>query len=671
MDSLSAAIDPPAELARPLAFLSYARADRPRLERLARALDVYGIDVWWDAHLVGGRKFAGEIEAALNRCDVVIVAWSRDAAASDWVHDEAARGRDMKRLLPLSLDGTAPPMGFRQYHAIDLSDWNGEADARVMTQVLNAFNDLLGQERAKVVVDAPKTWLSRRRLLMGGGVTVGAVAVTGLGVLAVRQMAPPVDKNSVAVLPFANLSGDPQQVYFSDGLAEEVRSVLARDSRLKVMGAESAGKFRTPDSNVLTANIKDIASKLGVAYLLNGSVQRAGDVVRIAASLTDGLTGFTRWSQSFDRPISNIFAIQSEIAGVVSSALAANINTGAADRSVADTHAADTPTVAPANPKDYGGTTNVAAYDNYLRGRALYNKDGGETSDREALSRFEAALKADTGFAAAHAARSRSLSAIANAYAMPEQAAALFEQAIIEAQSAVRLAPDLADAQSTLAQALLFARLDVRGARPAFARAYQLGGNDAPVLSRFGYFSAQTGDFVLAEKAMVRALAIDPLNALIHRTAGLVRIEGRAFAEAIPLLKQSLALEPKLAVSQAALGLIQLNTGKVDEARKSYASEAADSLRLSGLAICDQKLGRFPSAKSYMAELVAKLGDSALYQQAQVQAQWGNLDSGITLLERARAGGDTGVLDMRNDSLLDPLRNLPRFSRLLSNLDLS
>lgn len=644
---------------RPLAFLSYARADRPRLKALAQALAHHGIDVWWDAELVGGKTFSTEIEAALARCDVVIVAWSRHSVSSDWVRDEAASGRDRKRLLPLSLDGTLPPLGFRQYHAIDVSQWDGEPDADIIVQLVRALGELARGPRYVAPVAPAKKVLTRRTLLIGGGATAGVAALAGLGYLAMRNPLGAVDRNSVAVLPFANLSGDPQQAYFSDGLSEQVRLTLARDARLKVLGAISAAKFSGADADART-----LAQKLGVAFLLNGSVQRSGDVVRIAADLSDGATGFTKWSQSFDRPIANIFAIQSEIADIVANALDADISTGAADgaaSSAPKTKGGD----------NYGGTTNVAAYDAYLYGCALYNKDDGEASDRAALAKFDEALSQDPDFAAAHAARSRSLAGIANAYAMPDQAAQLFEQAIVEAQKAVALAPDLAAAQSVLAEALLYGRLDVRGAKPVFQRAFALATNDAPTLSRYGYFSAQTGDFTAARKAMDRALLIDPLNALIHRTAGLVQIEARAYAQAIPHLQQSLGLEPKLAVSNAAIGVALMNTNRTAQAVAAYNVEPATSLRLSGLAIGKKRLGDEAGARRDMATLVATLGDSALFQRAQVLAQWGDVAGAVALLEQARAGGDTGLLEMRNDGYLDPLRKNPRFSSLLSGLDLS
>ena len=154
--------------------------------------------------------------------------------------------------------------------------------------------------------------IDRRKVLMLGG---GAVAVIGGGLVVFNPFGGGRSANSVAVLPFANMSGDKEQVYFSDGLSEEIRSALARNPALKVAAPTSANTFRNK-----TADAKVIGSKLGVAFLLEGSVRRAGEVVRIAAQLSDTKSGFSKWSQSFDRQLTDVFAVQSEIARIVAEA---------------------------------------------------------------------------------------------------------------------------------------------------------------------------------------------------------------------------------------------------------------------------------------------------------------------------------------------------------------
>ncbi len=207
-----------------------------------------------------------------------------------------------------------------------------------------------------------------------------------------------------------------------------------------------------------------IAGKLGVAYLLDGSVRRSGDLVRVAADLIDGETGFSHWTRTFDRSMNDIFAVQSEIANAVASALAAQVTATGGSPAGADQELAAS-----------GGTTNVAAYDAYLRGRALYDLSSDEASERAALAQFDAAIAADPSYAAAHAARSRSLTAIANQYGEVNELGGLYDAAIASARRAIELAPDFADAHSTLASVLFQGRLDARAAREPFERSRALG----------------------------------------------------------------------------------------------------------------------------------------------------------------------------------------------------
>jgi TolB-like protein len=636
-------------------FLSYARADQKQAARLAKTLEAAGLDVWWDAMIDGGAVFAKSIEAQLTRCDAVIVCWSRTSVESDWVRDEAAKGRDLRKLVPVSFDGTAPPLGFGQYHSIDLSRWRGAADAAEIAGLVRAIA-LVTKDTQAPLRPATKgrqsTYLSRRALLAS---TAGIAVAGAAGVVFWRRGldtgSPKPSGNSVAVLPFENLSGDPDQAYFSDGLSEEVRATLARNALLLVMAETSSGKFR--DRGV---DAKTIAATLGVAFLLDGSVRRAGNVVRVAADLIDGTTGFSRWSRTFDRSLHDIFAVQSEIADAVASALAAQMTKAAPDSA---THQDFTSS---------GGTASVAAYDDYLRGRALYDLSSDEAAERDALARFDAAIAADPGYAAAHAARARSLTAIANQYGEVGQLDELYSAAIGSARRAIELAAKFADAHSTLGNVLFQGRLDARTAREPFEKSRLLGAGDANVLARYSLYSARIGRKREAADAMRRALVLDPLNPLIHRAAGAILYAARNYAESIPPAEHALAMNPKMSRAHAAIGDALLMSGRSTEARAAYGLEPAQDVGLTGQAIVEWRLGNHESARAAMKKLVDELGDRALYQQAQVLAQWAEKESALAKLERARLLGDSGLIYARNDPLLDGLRKEPRFARLLSSV---
>jgi len=636
-------------------FLSYARVDQAQASKLAQALVEAGLDVWWDALIEGGEAFAKTIESALESCDAVLVVWSKSSVQSDWVLDEAAKGRDLRKLVPVSLDGTPPPMGYRQYHAIDLSAWRGEPASPGIAAVLRAIAATSGPAKSAVrdggEVRVGRAAVSRRGLLIAAGgaslAAAGGFFAWRTGLFGSRAAAA---GNSVAVLPFANLSGDADQAYFSDGLSEELRATLAQNRRLQVMAQASAATFRERKDDATT-----IAAKLGVAYLLDGSVRRSGETVRIAADLIDGSTGFSRWSNIFERSMSDIFAVQTEIAGAVAAELIARVagKPGSGP---------DAPAVAP------GGTNSVAAYDAYLRGRALYDLSADETSERAALAQFDAAIAADPDYAAAHAARARSLTAIANQYGAMGELAALYDAAVASAERAIAIAPEFADAHSTLGFALFQGRLDARAARSPFERSRQLGQGEATVMARYAQYSARCGYARQASDAMQRALLLDPLNPLIHRAAASIEFAARHYDDSIPPARRALELNPRLSRAHAAIGDALQMLGRLDEARAAYAAEPVDDFRLSGLAILEQRLGNDAAARKTLAALVADHGDRVLYQQGQVLAQLGDRDAAIARLQQAFAAGDSGLIYLRNDPWLDPLREDPRFRQLLDRI---
>lgn len=642
------------EPTRPSVFLSYSRADQARVRVLVEALEQAGLQVWWDDRIEGGAAYAKAIENALQASDAVLVLWSADAVASDWVLDESAHGRDLKKLVPLSLDGTEPPLGFRQYQAIPLEFSRGRIDDASLQAVLRAVLPLAGRE-AVPRLPAHSNATSghdamRRRLLLGSG----ALAVAaGAGVLGWKRGwfgAPPgpATGGSVAVLPFDNLSGDPAKAYFSDGLSEELRATLARNPKLKVMAKISSDLFRDSDESAVR-----IAGQLGVAFLLDGSVRWAGDTVRVAADLIDGTTGFSRWTQTFERRIDDVFAVQGEIASTVAAALAAQ---------VAD----------PGTPQDQraasGGTTDVAAFDAYLRGRALYETGSDEESERQSLALFDTAIQLDPDYAAAYAARAAALTTLGNQYAKVGEHAAMYDQAIAAARRAIALAPEYANAYSILGFVLFQGRLDARAARQPFERSSVLGMGEATVQARWAQYCARIGREREAAAAMERALSRDRLNALIHRAAGTIEYAARRFDACIPPLRKALQMNPQMSRAHAHIGDALVNLGSLAQARGEYAAEPVADFRLTGLAIVEHRSGNRGAARTAMDRLVAELGDTVLYQQSQVLAQWGEVEAAMTRLLKAREAGDSGLIYARNDPFLDPLRSDRRMAALLAGL---
>lgn len=623
-------------------FLSYSREDAAHAKRVATALEHAGYTIWWDALIEGGEAYSRSIAEALEKADVVIVLWSARSVESDWVRDEAAQGRERRRLVPLSIDGSKPPLGFRQYQVIDLSHWHGRKSESEFAAIQRAIEAVLGHEHSPHVPAAAP--VSRRSLLLGASAAVALAAAGGVwlgwGRGLIGGSSAPL---SIAVLPFRNLSGDRSQDYFADGLTEEVRTALTRIAALRVLAGTSSEK-----ANEQAGGVKAIAADLGVGYLLSGSVQRAGDTVRIAVDLVDGHSGFSQWSQSVDRKVTDIFAVQSEIARMVADAMSVRVAT--------------------AEPAP-GGTTNVAAYENYLQGLALFNLAKDEASDRAALDHFEMAISADPKFALAHAARSRSLAVMAGEHATADQVKPLYSEAMGAARRSVELAPNLAEGHLALAYATFAGMLDIRGAWPSYQRAYRLGFGNADVALLYALYCSRAGRPGDAQAAVERAVLLDPLNPRTFRAQGSVAYAARRYADALPPLRKALELNPKMVFAHSLAGNSLLGLGRTAEAVKEFEAEPEPQFGLTGLAIAQARLGNRAAAEKALADLQSKVGDSAAYQQAEVLAQWGRGPEAIERLERARQVGDSGLTYAPTDPFLDPLRSDTRFQALLKGLN--
>ncbi|MCY7271571.1 MAG: TIR domain-containing protein, partial [Sphingomonas bacterium] len=616
-------------------FLSYAHADGKRAQQLAAALTARGYTVWWDTLIEGGASFAKSIREALEAADAVVVLWSKTSIESDWVADEAAQGRDRKRLVPLSLDGSLPPLGFRQYQTIDLSGWRGKGASAQVDSIDRAIGTAIGGTPGVQRVAQASTVDRRSALLIAGG---AGVALAGGGALYAWRddwFGPGAGERTIAVLPFKNLSGDTAQAYLSDGLTEEVRAALTRNAGLQVLAATTSNTARD-HSEGATA----IAGKLGVAHLLEGSVQRAGDVVRVAIELTDGKTGFSTWAKRIDARLTDIFAFQTEIARTVSEALSVRMATQ--------------------DPAP-GGTRNVAAYEAYLRGKALYNLSKDEKTDRQAKALYENAIAADPDFGLAHAALSRVLSSIASAYAPASEIKALYAAAISEGRRSVSLAPKLAEAHLALGYALFAGRLDVKGARSSYDLAYRYGRGNADILLLYALYTVRARRFAEAGSAIDRAVALDPLNPRSHRAAGSIGYAARDYDKAIGHLHRALELNPEMRNAYGVMGNCLIAKNRLAEARTALEAEKSAMLRLTGLAVVEHRSGNRAAAQRAYDDLVREVGDAALYQQAEVMAQWGRPDEAMNLLRRARDVGDSGLTLVASDPLLDPIAKDPRF----------
>ncbi|MEL6541316.1 MAG: hypothetical protein AAFQ34_07915, partial [Pseudomonadota bacterium] len=268
----------------------------------------------------------------------------------------------------------------------------------------------------------------------------------------------------------------------------------------------------------------------------------------------------------------------------------------------------------------------------------------------------------------AHAMRANQFSAIANATSEAGEIGRLYDNAIASAQTAIDLAPDLAIAHLAKGFVLNNGRLDRSAARPHYERARVLAPGDADVQRSVATFLAYGDQKREALETVANVLGLDPLNARAFRTAGFIALLARDYPGTVSYIDRALDLNPSLASAPYAKASAQYLLGSTADALESFRNEPVALFALTGQAIAHHKLSDEAAAQASYQELVATYGDAGLYQQAQVKAQWGDVDEAIEVLKSAFAIKDPGLLFLPNDPMLDPLRSAPGFSRLQMQL---
>ncbi|MGH7009379.1 MAG: TIR domain-containing protein, partial [Caulobacteraceae bacterium] len=327
-------------------FISYARSTEEQARRVGETLAALGYEVWRDEKLAAHETYAEMIESRLAESRAVLVLWSRDAVKSQWVRSEADRARAQGKLVQLNIDGSSLPMPFDQIQCADLVHWRGDPEAPGWRRALASLSELLGREPPPA---ASAVWRSGDE-----------------------------DKPSIAVLPFANLSGDPDEEYFVDGLMEEIVTSLTRIRTLCVIASGSSLSLKGQGLSPTQA-----AEKLGVRYVLEGSVRRQGRRVRIAVHLLDASIGVQIWAERFDETLEDIFELQDNVALGVAGAIEFSVQHAEMLRLIR-------------RP-----TSDLRGYDAYLRAVALFRTYRREDM-LQALELLEHAIALDPDYGLAH-----------------------------------------------------------------------------------------------------------------------------------------------------------------------------------------------------------------------------------------------------------------------------
>jgi TolB-like protein/Tfp pilus assembly protein PilF len=486
----------------------------------------------------------------------------------------------------------------------------------------------------------------------GAGLILVALAVLA-GRLRLRDEGPGKGAPSIAVLPFADMSAQKDQEYFSDGIAEEILNALAQVPGLRVAARTSAFAFKGKNEDTGA-----IADKLHVATILEGSVRKAGDRIRITTQLINATDGYHLWSETYDRKLTDVFAVQDEIARAVVAALKLKL-----------LQAPDSKDRRTAEPE---------AHNQYLLGRQFYlhnNVDG----FRRAVQAYEKAVQLDPGYAPAWAGfalaefRLADLGGGGDAATLAERQrfADGLRQALEAAEKAVRLGGDHADGYLTRGYLRAFINFDWEGARADLERGLSLKPGDADALNIYAAaLLTPVGRLREAAAALRKAAELDPLNAEVWSSLGFVLVMSGELDAGREALTRSLEISPEQATTPIRLAYAFLTEGKPAAALEASQRSTDVAFRLFGAALAEHDLGNPGKSQRALDEIIQRWPYVAAYQIAEVYAWRGEKDAAFAWLQRASEQNDGGLITFKVDPLLRKLRGDPRYAALLKRLHL-
>ena len=653
-------------------FLSYASQDAEAALHLCNALRAAGIEVWFDqSELRGGDTWDASIRRQIKNCALFIPVISCNTHARDegyfrleWklaVDRSHLMTANRPFLVPVAIDDVSAqdeqvPDRFREVQWTRLPAGANTAGFVDHVQRLlspDAATPAVASARP-AVLPASSTVVTPARLSRAsrsfapwimGGVLILATGYFVADKLLMSKHAVPAGEamsdKSVAVLPFADMSERKDQEYFSDGLAEELIEQIGKTPGLKVVARTSSFSFKGKSDDIAT-----IAAKLKVANILEGSVRRSGDHLRVSTQLIRADSGQPLWSETFDREFKDVFEIQDEIATAVVLALKLKL---AGAQVAAGVH----------------GTTNPEAFNAYLLGRQL-NEQFTVPTWHQAIEAFQKAISLDPHYAEAYADLALSEFYLADQTGDRDMGN-LAEQT---AQKAVDVDPSLAIGYSTRGVLREGRHFDWIGAKADYAQALALEPANSRALERYGSLLLEVGRTDEAVAMLVKAMEQDPLSGTNWRWLGWAREVSRDHAGAYDAFRHALAIRPESSNYMSDLAQLQLVDGKAQEALTTSQSIISNELyRNANMAMAEHTLGNTKASQQALDKLIATNAAEAAYQIAEVYAWRGEKDKAFEWLERAYRQQDGGLTSTKIDLLLASLRSDPRYTALLRKLN--
>jgi TolB-like protein/DNA-binding winged helix-turn-helix (wHTH) protein/Flp pilus assembly protein TadD len=479
-------------------------------------------------------------------------------------------------------------------------------------------------------------------------VLLAAVAIARQHFRAVgdRAEASPGSNTSIAVLPFSDMSAAKDQEYFSDGLAEQLINDLAKVSGLKVVGRSSAFQFKGRNED-----LREVGRKLGVANILEGSVRRDGNHVRITAELIKTNDGFQLWSQTYDREIKDIFGVEDEIAQAATEALQLKLLGGNGQPVTSNLR-----------------NTNPEAYKAYLQ--AKYFSGRGQSSEElgKALAYVDMAIRLDDKYAPAWALRSSVQNEMAE-YGLTD-ATEGYRKARADAERAIALDPALASAYLALANTQIDCDWDWDAANISLTKAAALEPGNVDVFRLRSHLSRILGNLDQAITLYQQVVALDPLRPNSYSGLEYLLYVGGRYEDAQAALQKALDLNPNATYVHLTMGKALLVEGQPQQALAEIEKEPIEWGKLTGQALAYHVLGREQDSNAVLTSLIEKYGSAGAFQIAQVHAYRGESDRSFEWLERAYKQRDPGLPEIKTDPLFKNLHHDPRYTELLRKMHL-
>jgi TolB-like protein len=647
------------------AFISYASADGVTASAVCAALELAGLQCWIAPRdVTPGEFYSGAIVQAIDAATVVVLVLSKNSAESQHVLREVERASSKRHpVVSFRIDRAPLPAALEYF--LNTSQWL-DASATGIEHSLPKLVDAVKRCVAHASVataghsavaprppartessgSVPAQTRRRLRVILAALAVIAAVIVAYV-VADHDQLptaaTPAISDNSIAVLPFVNMSSDPEQEYFSDGISEQVLNLLAKIPKLRVIARTSSFAFKGKQD----VDVATIAQRLDVAHVLEGSVRKSGNRVRITAQLINAANSSREWSETYDRELTDIFATQDEIAlAVVRQLELALLGDDLPARS---------------------SKTSLEAYTLYLQGQHLTDQ-GTEESQAKAVEFFTKALEVDPRYGEAWAALAYVQATMAQQGF--KDVSTGFSEARASAQEALDLNSHLARAHLALGTIQYLHDWDWPAADASFKKAIALDPNDSLALGNAGTLAQTLGKRAAGIILSRKAVALDPIAVLPRLGLTLSYYFGGQLDEAESEMRTVLKLSPEFAGGRNLLGTILLLEGQPSQALETILTEPVEFWRLAGLSLAYFAVGRKEASDAALKEFIEKYADISAYQIAEAFAFRGDKDKAFFWLDRAFRQRDAGLTSFNSDPLFEKVSDDPRYAEMLRKLNL-